>query len=248
MATKEGEEEEKQVDEEGGTPETILEGEKQERDPDEALIAEEAILSYVHEVMAAVGPQLQDAMESLSAHIAAEADATVFNDAGYLDMAGQATMDQIGEVFGGKDSPIAQAIMPDLSTKIDELMAAQATGDKFATDLGTACRDACWFVRDNIQGILASQWDQLRDLAYEGSTDFIPLIHQLGMPPMDTDSKAVAQPLMAASDEYKATKPQEKEEAAEKEGVEQEGEKAEVAEEQQEKLLADEEEKAALAV
>ena len=38
-------------------------------------------------------------------------------------------------------------------------------------------RDCSWYLRDNLESVLSNQWDELRDLAYEGSTDFIPALH-----------------------------------------------------------------------
>ena len=52
----------------------------------------------------------------------------------------------------------------------------------FVEALSHAARDFTWYLRDNLQSVLTNEWDQLRDLAYEGSTDFIPALHAFGLP------------------------------------------------------------------
>jgi len=231
------------VDEPGDAPsEAQLEEQQKERDPDEAVIADQAIHAYVSQVLDQVRPLMEDATDSFANYLQSANDNKVFDNGAFIDQAGQTFTQQMTAVFGGGGNPIIESIMPYFTGAIDSAMQSGDSADRFATHLGTACRDASWFLRDNIESVLANQWDQLRDLAYEGSTEFIPLLHQFGLPTTSFNAADISNPLIATADSYQQTIPQEKEEAAAKEGAVDE-EKKELAEEEKDQVLESEEDK-----
>jgi|GEM_PF-2975075 len=244
----EEEEEEKKgqevdVEEPGEAPsEAQLEEQKQERDPDEAVIADQAIHSYVGQVLDQVRPMMEDATDTFANYLLSQNESKMFDNGAFIDQAGQTFIQQMTAVFGGGGNPIIESIMPYFTGAIDSAMQSNDSADRFANHLGTACRDASWFLRDNIESVLANQWDEIRDLAFEGSTEFIPLLHQFGLPMTSFSAADISNPLTATAESYAQTIPQEKEEAAAKEGAVDE-EKKELAEEEQEQVLESEEDK-----
>ena len=90
-------------------------------------------------------------------------------------------------------------------------------------------------MRDNLQGILSNEWDQLRDLAYEGSQDFIPALHAFGMPAADWSAKDMQSAMTSIAEKLRDSQPKTQEEAAEKDPKQEE--------EEQNQLMMEEEEK-----
>src|SRR4051812_46947393 len=88
--------------------ETILE--KEERDPDEAVFAEQAIHHYAGDVLEAFRDQAEMAMSQLESFVMSQTEKDSMNERFFLEGMGQVFMDQIMGVFGGKDSPIATAV------------------------------------------------------------------------------------------------------------------------------------------
>jgi hypothetical protein len=86
--------------------------------------------------------------------------------------------------------------------------------------------------------VLAGQWDQLRDLAYEGSTEFIPVIHHFGLPTADFKPAEMSSQLTSVAQAYAAAVPK-KQEKAEEEAPKDET--AEAEEKEQEAESAQEE-------
>lgn len=226
-----------------GVSETILE---QQRDPDEAVFAEQAILHYVHWVLEQFQPQLENAIDSFAAWLRSQADVQLFNNHGFFAQITESFLQQMGELFGGAKAPIAEQLLPVMADPLDESQRQQSEVSFFVTDMQRSARDACWYLRDNAQSLLSNQWDQLRDLAYEGSTEFIPVIHQMGLPSAEWNGVELTQSLMAEAERFRALVPMQKEEVEQQTGIKPEGEEAEKKEEaaEQDKALFQEEEKA----
>ena len=119
------------------------------------------------------------------------------------------------KAFGGASSPLGQALLPILSGPVDAAERQEKQASYFVNEMQRAMRDATWYLRDNLQSILANSWDQLRDLAYEGSTEFIPVLHQLGLPALNFDAAGFTHKLTATADAYRQTVPQQKEQVEE---------------------------------
>lgn len=233
-----------QQDVEEGEPSEPVAEEKQERDPDEAVFAEQAIHSYAEEVLSSVEPVLEGALTSFSSWVLSQPNTDLFRDPAFLDAATSTFLDQVSLVFGSRETPIGSHLMGFIASSAAQSQASATSADELASMLGTSCRDACWYLRDNLQGVLSNQWDQLRDLAYEGSTDFIPVLHELGLPMIDADPNAITSPMVAVAEEYRATIPEKQEEVAEAEGQSVDEELKAEAEEQKEAALEEETERA----
>lgn len=245
MAKRPEEEEEKKADENQPPSETVLEKEPQ-RDPDEAVFAEQAIHHYVQFVLESVQPAIESAMESMAGWIMSQQKNDVFANPLYLMQAGQLFRDQMASMMGYAETPIATFMLPLISAPLDRVDEFTRPED-LMRDLGAAAREGLSYLSDNLQSVLATQWDQLRDLAYEGSTEFIPVLHELGLPSVDFDPATVTQPMIAQAEEYKATLPEQKEEALEQEGQKIDDTKKAQAEEQKEQFMEEEEGKTAVA-
>jgi hypothetical protein len=245
MAKRPEEEEEKQADQNQPPSETILEKEPQ-RDPDEAVFAEQAIHHYVQFVLEHVEPAIESAMESVASWILSQQKNDVFANPLYLMQAGQLFRDQMAAMMGYAETPLATFLLPLMTQPLDRVDEFTRAED-LMRDLAQAARGALAYVQDNLQSVLATQWDQLRDLAYEGSTEFIPVLHELGLPSVDFDPQTLTAPMIAQAEEYKATLPEQKEEALEQEGDKLDDTKKAEAEEQKQQFMEEEEGKTAVA-
>jgi hypothetical protein len=200
---------------EGGQNETMMTMEA--RDPDEAVFAEQAILHYAHWILEQMQPQLEDAIDSAANWFLSQPNASEFNNLGLIEAEGKVYLDQMAEVFGGRESPTFAHLFPELDGKVDQ---AARYGDMsaFFQELKTAARDACWYLRDNLQSVLSAQWDSLRDLAYEGSTEFIPVLHKMGLPKAGLDGTKMTQSFIKEAEAFKKNMPEKQAEAEDKEG------------------------------
>ena len=118
---------------------------------------------------------------------------------------------------------------------VDEAVREEDETAYFVDALARGARDFTWYLRDNLQGVLSNEWDQLRDLAYEGSTDFIPALHAFGMPKADWSPAGMQSTMVAIAEKLRQDAPKTQEEAVEKDPQQE-------AEEEQQ-LLAQEEDK-----
>ena len=193
----------------------------QERDPDEAAFAEQAIHEYATWVLSTFRENVETALDQFTAWVQSQADVQQLDNAAHFDQISQAFMDQMGQLTGGLDSPIGKEIASQLQGTVDMAIRNEKESGNFINELARSARDVSWFLRDNLQGVLSGQWDQLLDLAYEGSTDFIPVLHQFGMPVADWNPADLTQKLQDTSTTYLASVPK-KQEEAEKEAGEKE--------------------------
>jgi len=214
---------------------TILETEKQ-RDPDEAVFAEQAIHEYANQVLDQFERSLATALDGVRAWVAGLADEQAV-DGGAIDAElGEAFLQEMLQACGGKDSPIGAALFSELDGQIDQLLRSEEDASRFVDALQSEAVDFIHYLRDNLQSVLSHEWDQLRDLAYEGSTDFIPLLHALGMPELDWSPETMKAGLIAVAEKKEQAKPKTAEEAKEQDAEEEEKE--------QDQALLEEEEKA----
>ncbi|HEY7955364.1 MAG: hypothetical protein ACHQ17_12940 [Polyangia bacterium] len=211
------EEEDQKKPGEGEAPpsETML---TESRDPDEAVIAEQAILHYVHWVLEEVQESIVDAVDSFGTWVISQADPSIFDNPAFFDQTGRAFLSQMSALFGGA-TPIYQHLCGQLDGAVDQAASQEVQAPLFVHELARATRDAMWYLRDNLQTILSNQWDQLRDLAYEGSTEFIPLVHMLGLPTVDLDASQIASALVDEGERFRLTIPAAKEEATKDAGI-----------------------------
>jgi hypothetical protein len=192
--------------------ETVLE---QKVNPDQAIFAEQAIHHYANWVLDQFRESLTSTLDGFGNWLISQGDPKMFDNAAFLEGAARVQLDQVMKLFGGAQTPIGQALRPMLDGAIDQAVRQESQASLFMTQLSRTARDACWYLRDNLQGVLAGQWDQLRDLAYEGSTEFIPVLHQLGLPRAELNTAALTAALTAEAERFRATIPL-KQEAATK--------------------------------
>lgn len=228
------ENEEKPVDgEDGPPPETVLETEQ--RDPDEAVLAEQAIHHYAAGVLEQFRAAVETALGSFTAWVQAQNATQAFDNAGANTQIGDAFLQQMMSACGGMDTPIGAAMFAQLEGLVDEAVREEEETSYFVEALSRGARDFTWYLRDNLQSVLGNEWDQLRDLAYEGEIDFIPALHAFGLPQAEWSAADMQSTLVAVAEQLRDNAPKTQEEAVEKD-PEQEKQ-----EEQQ--LLANEEEK-----
>lgn len=214
--------------------ETVLETE-QERDPDEAVFAEQAIHAYANQCLDQFREGVQSAVDGFMAWVASQQDAQAFDNAGFNAQIGEVFLRQMLQACGGRDTPIGAVAFEQLDSFIDQQARAEHEASFFLTELGRGARDLTWYLRDNLQGVLGNQWDQLRDLAYEGSTDFIPALHAFGMPRLDWSPADLQQTMTAIADKTREGKPKTQEEALDKDPKQEEQEKEQILAEETEK-------------
>jgi hypothetical protein len=116
---------------------------------------------------------------------------------------------------------------------VDAAARQESQAQVFLHEVARAVRDACWYLRDNLQALLANHWDHLRDLAYEGSTDFIPALHHLGLPSVDADTSKLTGALTREAHAFQKSLPKKQEEAAKDVPAEATGDKQEAEQAQQ---------------
>src|SRR4051812_44793121 len=111
---------EKQLGEDEENPNKEVFLEKEERDPDEAVFAEQAILHYASDVLDVFQDQVSSAMSQVESFVTAQTQKEELDGGFFLESLGDTFLDQIMSVFGGADSPIAQSVFPMLDGAVDQ--------------------------------------------------------------------------------------------------------------------------------
>jgi uncharacterized protein YidB (DUF937 family) len=218
-------------------PEAVL-GPMEQRDPDEAVIAEQAIHHYASDVLDRFRDALENALSAFSAWVESQQDHQTFDNAGFNAQIGDAFLQQMLSACGGKETPIGAAMFEQLDGLVDEAVAQEQETSFFVAMLSSGARDFAWYLRDNLQSVLTNEWDQLRDLAYEGSTDFIQALHAFGMPRPDWSPTDMSSTMVAIAEQLREGTPKTEEEAVEKDPKQEE--------EEQQQLLLEQEDKQAV--
>ncbi|HEY2749587.1 MAG TPA: hypothetical protein VGL86_33435 [Polyangia bacterium] len=230
-----GLDDEQKVDHKDGPPsETTLEV-KEQRDPDEAVIAEQAIHHYASDVLDRFRDNLQNALGAFTAWVESEHSAETFDNAGFNAQIGEAFLQQMVSACGGMDTPIGAAMFEKLDSLVDEAVMQEEETSFFVEMLSSGARDFTWYLRDNLQSVLTNEWDQLRDLAYEGSTDFIQALHAFGMPKPDWSPTDMTSTMIALAEEARDGAAKTPEEAVAKDAKQEEEEQAQLLLEEEEK-------------
>jgi hypothetical protein len=218
------EDEKKPQDSDSESPSETMLATEQQRDPDEAVLAEEAIHSYANEALEQFRQQVEMAMGNVTAWVEGHADQL---DAGSVGpQLGEAFLSQMVSACGGMDSPIGAAIYEQLEGEIDQLVRDESEAGRLVDGLSMAARDFDWYLRDNLQSVLSHQWDQLRDLAYEGSTDFVAALHAFGLPQLDFSGGGLQSGLIAVGETVLSQQPKTQDEAVERDPEQEKQEQA----------------------
>ena len=227
-------EETKLEEEDGPPPEAILDTEQQ-RDPDEAVFAEQAIHHYANQVLDQFRQSVETALSAFTAWVQSQNAGEVFDNAGFNTQIGDAFLHQMMSACGGQDTAIGAAMFDQLDGLIDEAVREEDETSYFVEALSRGARDFTWYLRDNLQSVLGNEWDQLRDLAYEGSTDFIPALHAFGMPQAEWSPMDMQSTMVTIAEKLREGAPKTQEEAVEKDPEQEKDD--------QQQLLAQEEDK-----
>lgn len=200
MAAEKDETNEKKKPGDGAPPppsETVLDVD--DKDPSAAAGAEHAIRGYLTERLAEWNEQMQDAIDSLDSWIASQTEEAQagFDQRGYFDSLGDQFLGELYGVAGGRGTPIMDALAGEASNTVSFAQHAEFEAHYFLVQLQRSVRDACWYVRDAAPSVLSNQWPELLDLAYQGSTEFVPALHALGLPlrsfnPADLSARLIA--------------------------------------------------------
>ncbi len=196
-------------------PEAILETEKQ-RDPDEAVLAEQAIHHYAAQVLEQFRQSVESALASFTSWVESQNDPKVFDNGGFNAQIGDVFLEQMMRACGGMDTPIGAAMHEELDGVVDEAVREEEETSYFVEALSRGARDFTWYLRDNLQSVLTNEWDQLRDLAYEGSTDFIAALHAFGMPKAEWSPTDMQSTMVTIAEKLRDSTPKTAEEAVEK--------------------------------
>jgi hypothetical protein len=226
-------EEKKLEDEAGPPPEAILATEQ--RDPDEAVFAEQAIHHYAGQVLDQFRQSVETALSAFTAWVESQNAGEVFNNAGFNTQIGDAFLHQMMSACGGQDTPIGMAMFEQLDALVDEAVREEEETSYFVEALSRGARDFTWYLRDNLPSVLSNEWDQLRDLAYEGSTDFIPALHAFGMPQAEWSPMGMQSTMVTIAEKLRDNAPKTQEEAVDKDPAQEK--------EEEQQLLAQEEDK-----
>ena len=216
------EDEKKNPNEDPTQPPTEDQLATEQRDPDEAVFAAQAIQEYAAWVLDTFLQNVQAATDNFSAWVMGQTEQTTFNDAGFFDQAQKAFTGQLLDMCGGASSPIGQVLVQQIGDVVDMAMRDESQATMFIDQMWRAARDTAWYLRDNLQAVLSGQWDHLLDLAYEGSTEFIPVIHHLGLPPADWNATDLSGNLIGVGEAYAKAVPRKQEEAMEEAPKEEE--------------------------
>lgn len=185
MAAEKEETEDKKKPGDGAPPptsETILA--KPTKDAGEAANAEHSIRGYLTERLAEWNEQMQDAIDTLDTWIASQTQEAQagFDQRGYFDALGDRFLGELYDVAGGRGTPIMDALAGEANNTVSFAQHSEFEAHYFLVQLQRSVRDACWYVRDAAPSVLSNQWPELLDLAYQGSTEFVPALHALGLP------------------------------------------------------------------
>jgi hypothetical protein len=224
---------------EGAAPppsETVLDSAPKQRDPNVAVEAEDSIHTYAVSALDNFREASEKALDGVIGWIESQSSAEDFNNHGVNAKLGSSYLDLLLSACGGRDTPIGAKLYEEVDSQIDWAVRNEVESTTVVDFLSRTTRDFTWYIRDNLKFVLSHQWDQLRDLAYEGSTDFVALLHGLGMPQFSWTGESLQSGMIAVGENVLANKPKTAQEAIDKDPKQQEQE--------QQQLLVQEEEKA----
>jgi hypothetical protein len=182
--------------------ETILDkGEVEEQARDGA---ERAVHTFIRETLERFADSMWDASDLFKGWAASQAEyATVFSQPGFCQFIGDRFLE---ELFGMAPGPLMKAL-------VDEVANGVAVALQDASDLAVfvdngftfAVNDACAYVRDNAASLLDKEgkWEEVIHMAADGGTHFIPILHHMGLPPMNASATLMSDRLAALGDAYR---------------------------------------------
>ncbi len=218
---------EKKPGEDGQPPvaETILASEQ--RDPNEAAVAEQALRHFIRDRLEAWHQQVDTALDTLEAWIMQQPQdqQSIFSERAYFDSLGDHFMGQLFNIAGGKGTPIMDAIAAETDQTVAFAEHSVFNVSIFINEMRRGVRDACWYMRDACQAVLSNQWADLLDLATGGSMEFVSALFKMGLPSESFKPEHMSDKLTSHSEAYRrsvAPKQEIAEEKANEKGVDEE--------------------------
>jgi hypothetical protein len=218
--------------------ETILETSK---DPDQAVIAEQAIRGFTADRLAEWYAGMESAIDNFEAwlHSQDQESKGHFAQRGFFDSLGDRYRYELTEIAGGKGTPIMDAIAAETDNTVSWAEHTESDLFQFVNYMRRGLRDACWFVRDCLPTIVSNQWPQLLDLAYGGSLEFVPALLHLGLPSINYKPQQFTDKLVQHATSFRRAFEPAKEQVAENTKAD-DGKKSEVEQEEKQVLQDDE--------
>ena len=206
MAEKEVEEAGKKPGEPGQDPtqETILE---EKQDDAGGGQASDSIRYFIKDRLAEFYDDMEGAIDNFEAYLGGQTAEfqTAFNQRGFFSFLGDRFEEDLFQITGGAQ-PMMTALVGEVHNATSQAEHSSGNiGNYINNALRRGTRDACWFVRDAAPDILASHWKQLEALAADGSNQFIPALHHLGLPSVAFNPGEFTKTLIGHADQYRRT-------------------------------------------
>jgi hypothetical protein len=192
-----------------------------QKDPEAQGNAENSVHGYVRERLENFIQEMDTAFDAVEAWVISQSDdrKAGLNQGGYFDFLGGQIEAQLFALSGGP-APLMTALVGELHNAND--FAARTTPDislYLAGGPRSGLKYGAWFVRDAVEGLLGDKWRDVLSLATNESSQFIPALHQLGIPKFDFDPLQMAAALQASSEQYLATTASQQDEVKQADGI-----------------------------
>src|SRR5256885_1344971 len=107
---------------EGAPPpsETVLDSVQQERDPDEAVFAEDAIHTYAESALDSFRQTTEMSLDAVTAWIEGQASTETLDNSGVTARLGSSYLELMLSAFGGKDTPIGAKFFEQVDGVVDQ--------------------------------------------------------------------------------------------------------------------------------
>ncbi|HWE30251.1 MAG TPA: hypothetical protein VHB97_19730, partial [Polyangia bacterium] len=193
---------------------------------------------YAADVLEQFRQSIETALGAFTSWVESQNDPKVFDNAGFNTNIGDAFLQQMMSACDGRETPIGAAMFEQLDGVVDEAVREEDETSYFVDALARGARDFTWYLRDNLQSVLTNEWDQLRDLAYEGSTDFIAALHAFGMPKAEWSPSDMQSTMVVIAEQLREATPKTEEEAVEKDPEQDKQEEQQLLAQQEDKKQA----------
>lgn len=167
------------------------------RDPDEAVIAEEAIHHYTEYTTNQFQKAMRGELRRFRHWVASHPNPAEFNNPAFFQQAGSAFLQALVGQLGGASSPVMDALLPQLQ-QIEQSAATMEDMPDFLRTLEQSLNLTSDTLNNSLPTVLAPYWRELTEKGYEGELNFVPLLHSLGVPHSTIGHQRIASRRVAA--------------------------------------------------
>ncbi len=190
---------------------------EQQADPEAQDQAEQSVRSYVGQRLGEFIEEMDNTFDGVEAWVLSQSEdrRASLNQGGYFDFLGARLEQELLNLAGGA-TPLMSALVGELHNAND--FSARSTPNISLFMAGgprSGLKYGAWYVRDAVDGLLGDKWSEILTLAANGSEQFIPALHLLGIPTLDFNPAELTATLQQASEDYLATVGTQKEEVKE---------------------------------